>query len=121
MTNLELQKHLLRLWLDEKPLPELEARRNHLSPWEYVNPVVYPYSVPCLNQWEYRIKPKEYKVDQPVWTRDCLRDIWIPRHYAGLVEGKHSVWTSGRTSHTAKDSNIRHLIVGEITDVDPNV
>jgi hypothetical protein len=120
MTNLELQKHLLRLWLDEKPLPELEYRVPGASGWKVCFPETHPFDVPMLSSSDYRIKPKEYKVDQPVWVKCSSNGVWYARHYAGLIQGKHSVWTSGTTSHSAGHLQ-NYFDVFEITDVDPNV
>lgn len=121
MTNLELQKHLLRLWLDGKPLPQLQAKLQRMPDWaDYTVGDCGPWQVPVLSWADYRIKPKEYKVDQPVWGKTHPQSPWLSRHYAGFEGGHHLVWVNGTTSHSVSSDSYKFSVV-EITDVDPNV
>lgn len=116
MTKRELQEHLLRLWLDGKSLPTIQRKVS--GDWVDIHPVLGVYKVPVLGDMEYRIKPKEYKVDQPVWVKLSKDAPWYPRHYAEFKKYKHYVWPNGRTSFTQE--NDWPLDVVEITDEDPN-
>lgn len=42
-------------------------------------------------------------IDTPVWVRDDPLATWVPRHFAGVKDGKPLAWANGLTSHTAKE------------------
>lgn len=42
-------------------------------------------------------------IDTPVWVRDDPRAAWVPRHFAGVKDGKPLAWANGLTSHTAQE------------------
>lgn len=42
-------------------------------------------------------------IDTPVWVKDVLYGKWVPRHFAGVSQGKATCWAEGLTSHTTKN------------------
>lgn len=42
-------------------------------------------------------------IDTPVWVKDVLDGEWVPRHFAGVSQGKATCWAEGLTSHTTKN------------------
>lgn len=122
MSKRELQEHLLRLWLDGKPLPTIQRKRTIAADGEHWKDILLleggEFLVPFLGMGEFRIKPKEYKVDQPVWVLSYGK--WEPRHYAGLnSNGEHTCWSGGFTSHSVPYRE-DICVWEEITDEDPN-
>jgi len=42
-------------------------------------------------------------IDTPVWVKDDSDGEWVPRHFAGVSQGKATCWAEGLTSHTTKN------------------
>lgn len=42
-------------------------------------------------------------IDTPVWVKDDSDGEWVPRHFAGVSQGKATCWAGGFTSHTTKN------------------
>lgn len=60
-------------------------------------------------------------IDTPVWVRNDLPNcIWVPRHFAGVKDGKPLAWAKGLTSHTAKERKEEEpLVWGELSLTKP--
>lgn len=47
-----------------------------------------------VKEWE------DFKIDEPVMVRDCAKDEWLKRHFAGIKDGMPSAWSDGVTKWT---------------------